>query len=131
MVYHKGVGDEGDVPFFFGDWLLQGATDDPRAFESPPKQMWETTADPGSSKSSSELERNFDDDIMLKVEDYAETDMAEIIIQPQGTRGDLPPVVHPACTMSSASAGASNNGPQALSNGSHYVGKDWVSQVAI
>ena len=93
--------------------------------------MQETAADPGSFKSSSELELSSDDAIMREVKDYAKTGVAKIIIRPQCTGGDPPPAAHLARTRSSIGVGSSTNGEQVSTNSSRYVCRDWVSQVAI
>ena len=86
---------------------MRGATVDPGA---PPQQMWETAAAPGLFESSSELELSFGDDIMQAVKDYTKIGVAEINVRPQGTRGDPPLAVNPACTRSSTGASASTSG---------------------
>ena len=102
---------------------------------APPQQMRETVAAPGPSKSSSKLELNFGndimqevrDDIMQEVEGYTKTGMVMINIQSQDTRGDPSSAMNLVYTRSYIGAGASTSGAQALTGGTGYVCRDWVS----
>ena len=54
-----------------------------------------------------------------------------MIAQLQGARGDLPPIVNPACTRSSTGVGALTSGAQASTSSSRYACMDWVSKITI
>ena len=124
----QGCGGQGRCASFLGDWLMRVVTADPGA---PPQQIQEAAAAPDPSESSSELELSSSNDIMQKVKDYVEIGVAMINFRPQGTGGDVSPAANPAHTRSSIGAGPLTSTTQATTSGTHYVCRDWVSQVNI
>ena len=112
VVYHEDVGDVGDIPHFLG-------------ISSWGKPL------PGVLEPFSKGDTNFDDDLIQEIKGYTETDEAEGVAHPQGTEGNLPPVIQSAHTRSSTSEGASTSSAQASTSGTRYVCRDWVSHISV